>query len=85
MATTIHQDSAYQFYLEVYGHKPETVPIRKTEQLFVVCEDILCQPVYNPKYEIAAFGWSKIQSELDFSGVKIYKLVPNPHEETTKS
>lgn len=72
-------DSAYQFYLDLYGHKPLQVPFNKTNQLFVVCEDAECQPTTNPKYEVAAFGWSKIEYMEVVSGIKIYKLVPNPH------
>ena len=71
-------DSAYQFYLDRYGHKPKQVPFDITEHLFVVCEDPVCDPTHSPKYEIAAFGWSKIEWEEDLYGVKIYKLVHNP-------
>lgn len=68
-------DAAYQFYLDIYGHKPKLLPFEKTDQLFVVCEDKVCDPVGHPKYEIAAFGWTKIEFEKDFKGVKIFKLV----------
>lgn len=71
-------DAAYQFYLEEYGHKPKTVPFDKTDQLFVVCEDQVCDPTHSAKYELAAFGMSKISWMREFSGVKIYMLVPNP-------
>lgn len=71
-------DSAYQFYLDIYGHKPRAVPFDVTEQLFVVCEDPGCGPIGHPKHEIAAFGWAKIDHVLDVYGVKIYKLVANP-------
>lgn len=71
-------DSAYQFYLEVYGYKPNFLPTEMTDQLFVVCEDPVCQPIGHPKYEIAAFGWAKIAEEQDFNGIKVYKLVHNP-------
>ncbi len=71
-------DSAYQFYLGRFGHPPQKVPFVKTSQLFVVCEDQVCQPINNPKYEIAAFGYAKIESVQDFDGVKLFKLVPNP-------
>lgn len=71
-------DSAYQFYLELYGHKPKQVPAEKTDQLFVVCEDPVCDPTHSPKYEIAAFGWSKIDWQENVFGVKIYRLVANP-------
>lgn len=74
-------DAAYQFYLDIYGHKPKELPFDKTDQLFVVCEDKECKPVGHPKYEIAAFGWTKIEYEEEFNGVKIYKLIdyPEPH------
>lgn len=71
-------DLAYQFYLDRYGHKPKMVPFEITKQLFVVCEDPVCDPTHSPKYEVAAFGWSKIDWMQDFYGVKIYKLVHNP-------
>lgn len=71
-------DSAYQFYLDKFGHKPKQVPFEITDQLFVVCEDPECAPINNPKYEIAAFGWAKIEREEEFSGVKVFKLVHNP-------
>lgn len=73
-------DAAYQFYLDLYGHKPKQVPFEKTDQLFVVCEDPECFPINNPKYEIAAFGWVKIEKQWEVYGVKIYKLVHNPEE-----
>ena len=49
-------DAAYQFYLDQYRHNPKQLPFEKTDQLFVVCEDAVCNPVGNAKYEIAAFG-----------------------------
>ncbi len=71
-------DSAYQFYLDKLGHTPKQVPFDKTGQLFVVCEDESCDPTHNSKYEIVAYGWSKIDWMKEFAGVKIYRLVPNP-------
>ncbi len=71
-------DSAYQYYLDIYGHKPKVVPDEITDQLFVVCEDVVCNPVGSPKYEIAAFGWAKVENRWQVLGVKVYKLVPNP-------
>lgn len=73
-------DAAYQFYLDEYGHKPMQLPFDKTDQLFVVCEDKICNPVGHPKYEIAAFGWTLIESEKNLNGVKVYKLIHNPQE-----
>ncbi|MBI3103924.1 glycosyltransferase [Candidatus Daviesbacteria bacterium] len=71
-------DSAYIFYLEKYGHKPKIVPQEKTTQLFVVCEDQICDPTHSAKYEVAAFGMSKIDWMEEYFGVKIYRLIPNP-------
>lgn len=71
-------DSAYQFYLSQYGHTPLQVPFDIAGQLFVVCEDAVCDPTHSSKYEVVGFGWSKIESEQDFYGVKIYKLIANP-------
>ncbi|MCL5785026.1 MAG: glycosyltransferase family 39 protein [Patescibacteria group bacterium] len=78
-------DAAYQFYLDIYGHKPRQVPFEVTDQLFVVCEDTICLPVGHPKYEIAAFGWTTVASEKDFAGVKVFKLIHNPAENTKPS
>ncbi|MBI2329849.1 glycosyltransferase [Candidatus Daviesbacteria bacterium] len=71
-------DSAYQFYLDLYGHKAKQVPFDITSQLFVVCEDEICDPTHNAKYEVAAFGWSKIDWMQNIYGVRIYKLIHNP-------
>lgn len=73
-------DAAYQFYLEQYGFKPKVVPLEITDQLFVVCEDEVCNPVGHPKYEIAGFGWTKIEKEDSLLGVKVFKLVHNPDQ-----
>lgn len=67
-------DSAYQYYLDVYDHKPKQLPFEITPQLWVVCEDKVCNPIGHPKYEIAAFGWSKKDLEFEVDDVKIYKL-----------
>lgn len=71
-------DSAYQYYLDIYGYKPKVVPIDVTDQLFVVCEDSVCNPANNAKYEIAGFGMSKIDKMDIVDGLKVYKLVANP-------
>ncbi len=74
-------DAAYQYYLDLYGHKPKLLPFEKTEQLFVICEDQICKPVGHPKYEIAAFGWTKIADEKNFNSIKVFKLVHNPDQD----
>lgn len=78
-------DAAYQFFLYQYGHQPAQLPFEKTEQLFVVCEDAVCEPVGHSKFEISAFGWAKIESEKVTNGVKVFKLVHNPDQETNEN
>lgn len=73
-------DDAYEFYLDKLGQKPKQVPFEVTDQLFVVCEDSVCQPIGNPKQEISHFGWAKIEYEKEFRGVKVFKLIHNPEE-----
>jgi 4-amino-4-deoxy-L-arabinose transferase-like glycosyltransferase len=74
-------DAAYQFYLDQYGARPDPLIERKTDQLLVVCEDPVCQPVGHRKYEIAAFGWTLLDKEYNVDGVKVFRLVDNPEEE----
>lgn len=71
-------DAAYQFYLDIYGYKPAQLPFEKADQLFVVCEDSVCDPTHSSKFEIVGFGWTRIGSMEQLSGVKIYKLISNP-------
>ena len=63
------------------GHKPGTLTIDMTDQLFVVCEDKVCNPIGHSKFEIAAFGWAKTEWESEVSGVKVFKLIHNPDEQ----
>jgi 4-amino-4-deoxy-L-arabinose transferase-like glycosyltransferase len=77
-------DDAYQFYLDRYGSHPAILPDHKTDQLIVVCEDPVCQPVGHRKYEIAAYGWTLIDKEYSVGGVKVYRLIHNPDEERSK-
>jgi 4-amino-4-deoxy-L-arabinose transferase-like glycosyltransferase len=77
-------DAAYQFVLGQLGASPAKLPDQKTDQLFVVCEDPVCEPVTSPKYEIAAFGWVTIEKMDEVAGVKVFKLVHNPAQEKVK-
>jgi 4-amino-4-deoxy-L-arabinose transferase-like glycosyltransferase len=48
-----------------------------TDQLFVICVpfQIDCNPINNPEYNVAAFGWAKIDSEWEINGIKIFRLL----------
>jgi 4-amino-4-deoxy-L-arabinose transferase-like glycosyltransferase len=75
-------EGAYQYFLERDNAPIVMIDPQKTEetiaeQLFVVCElpEGKCEPVNNPKAEIANFGWSKIEEQWEIAGVILYKLV----------
>ena len=77
-------EDGYQYFLEkkgepVYDIDPLKLNETLAEILFVVCElpKEECDPINNPKTEIANFGWSKIDGEWDISGVTVYKLIHN--------
>jgi 4-amino-4-deoxy-L-arabinose transferase-like glycosyltransferase len=76
-------EGAYQYFLEKEGAPiimidPQRAEETITELLFVVCElpEEKCNPVNNPKAEIANFGWSKIDEQWVVAGTTLYKLVP---------
>lgn len=78
----INYDDAYAFFMEKWGTPATDIePLKAeetiTEQLFVICEKLPCQPTTDPKAEIANFGWSKIEQEWEISGVEVYRLTHN--------
>ena len=79
--------AAYAFFMEKWGIPPtEIEPLRTketiTDQLFVVCEKLPCQPTTDPQAGIANFGWSKVDQEWKINGIEIYKLIHSyPDEE----
>ena len=75
-------EGAYQYFLEKWNAPfvmidPQRADKTITDQLFVVCElpKEKCDPTHDPKAGIANFGWSKVDSEWEVSGVVLYKLV----------
>jgi len=75
-------DEAYAFFMEKWGKPPTRIEPEKaketiTQQLFVICEQASCQPIYHPKAEIAMFGWTKIAEKWQIEGVDVYKLIHN--------
>jgi 4-amino-4-deoxy-L-arabinose transferase-like glycosyltransferase len=50
---------------------------RLTDQLYVVCVpfQIDCNPINNPEWSVAAFGWAKIDQEWEINGIKVFKLI----------
>jgi 4-amino-4-deoxy-L-arabinose transferase-like glycosyltransferase len=72
-------DASYRYFLQLKPSPWYTIHDRLADQLFVVCEDPACQPINHPLWEVAAFGWAKIDQTWDFPWqVKVFKLVHNP-------
>ena len=68
-------DMSYRYALSLKNAQYKTLREQNTDQLFVICEDPDCKPVGNPLWEIAGFGWVKIDDLWTMPwGVKIYKL-----------
>lgn len=73
-------EEGYLYYFELLKAQvkianPHDTKNTITDQLFVVCEDSVCDsPIYSSKSEIAHFGWSKVDKEWEVRGVRLYKL-----------
>jgi 4-amino-4-deoxy-L-arabinose transferase-like glycosyltransferase len=72
-------DEGYLYFFELWNAPvrladPQHLELTVTDQLFVVCENLPCNPTTSPKAEIAHFGPSKIEKEWEIGGYKLYKL-----------
>jgi len=72
-------DPPYKYFLSQYQANYFDLHDQMTDQLFVVCEpwQIDCNPINNPQWEVAAFGWGKIDQQWDYNSVKIYRVLHN--------
>lgn len=72
-------DPPYRYILANKQAKIVNLPLNMANQLFVVCEpfQIECNPINNPEWSVAAFGWAKIDNQWEINGIKIFKLVHN--------
>lgn len=74
-------EAGYEYFLELWGKPPVQIDPQRfketvTNQLFVVCEDSVCEPINHPKAQIASFGWARIENQWDFPwGTKLFKLI----------
>ncbi len=70
-------DPPYRYLLTNKKAKLVNLPETLADQLFVVCEpfQIDCNPINNPEWAVAAFGWAKIDQQWEIDGIKIFKLV----------
>lgn len=83
-----NSDHAYRYFLELWGNPPVTIentevdPQRKSlmEQLLIVCEDKVCQPLGYSLWEVAGFGGAEVSGVWDVFPVKIIRLVHYTNE-----
>ena len=72
-------DKGYVYFLDIAKAPYYTIHQKLSEQLFVICEDPVCEPINNPLWEVAAFGWAKVDRQWEFPwGTKLFRLVHNP-------
>ena len=72
-------DAGYRYIFKLLNSPYTTIHDRLAGQLFVICEIPDCKPIGNPLWEVAAFGWAKIDRKWDFPwGVTLYRLIHNP-------
>jgi 4-amino-4-deoxy-L-arabinose transferase-like glycosyltransferase len=84
LITGSNSDHAYRYFFTVWNQEPVTIenptsdPERNsvTEQLFVVCESLPCEPLGHSLWEVAGFGRAEIAEKWNVSVVEVYKLVP---------
>lgn len=84
LVTGSNSDHAYRYFFTVWNQEPVTIEPpsndreRKsvTDQLFVVCESLPCEPLGHSLWEIAGFGRAEIADKWNVSVVEVYRLVP---------
>ncbi|MFA5894371.1 MAG: hypothetical protein WC851_01170 [Candidatus Shapirobacteria bacterium] len=75
----MNYDPGYRYFFSESHAPVKLLQEEITSQLFVACEPFQmdCNPINNPEWSIAAFGWAKIDKEWDVNGIKIFRLVHN--------
>lgn len=84
LLTPGNSDHGYRYYFEINNRAPVVIenltkdPKREsvTKQLMIVCEDLKCQPLGHPLFEVAGFGQAEIDGVWDLELVKVYRLIP---------
>ncbi len=75
----MNYDPPYRYFFNQWQSPLYTLDSQVTDQLFVVCEpfQIDCNPINNPEWNVAAFGWAKIDSQWEINGIKVFRLIHN--------
>lgn len=77
-----NSDHAYRYFLELWQRPPTVIenpdidPTRNsvTDQLWVICEEKVCQPLGHPLWEIAGFGRAEIRGEWQVDTARVIYL-----------
>jgi glycosyltransferase involved in cell wall biosynthesis len=79
LVSKTNYDASYRYLLTLKNSPYKQIHDQITDQLFVICENTDCQPINNPLWEIASFGWAKVDRKWTFTwGTVLYRLVKNP-------
>jgi glycosyltransferase involved in cell wall biosynthesis len=79
LVSKTNYDASYRYLLTLKNSPYRTIHEKVTDQLFVICENTDCQPINHPLWEIASFGWAKVDRKWSFTwGTTLYRLVRNP-------
>lgn len=72
-------DMPYRYFFYINNQPLYDLHDQITDQLFVICEawNSECKPLGHPLWEIAAFGWAKIDQQWKLNGIEIFKLTAN--------
>lgn len=78
-----NSDHAYRYFFTIWSNPPKIIqdfehdPQRETvtDQLFVVCESLPCEPLGHSLWEVAGFERAEIAGHWKVSVVEVYKLV----------
>jgi 4-amino-4-deoxy-L-arabinose transferase-like glycosyltransferase len=72
-------DSSYRYLFSLKNAPVKDAHDQITQQLYVICEpwQIDCQPINNPQWEVASFGWAKIDKQWEINGITVFRLIHN--------
>jgi len=72
----MNYDPGYRYFFSTDNANVKLINSQITDTLYVVCEpfQLDCNPINNPFWDIAAFGWAKIDNEWNYHDIKIFKL-----------
>lgn len=80
LLSKMNYDPGYRYFFTQANAPAKLLKDEISDQLFVACEPFQmdCNPINNPFWDIAAFGWAKVDKSWEINGIKVYKLSHNP-------